>query len=69
MSDWHPIETAPDDCVVLVFDEGYIGTALRWKDKWVDASGEMCDRRDQDGAFDPPPTHWMPLPAPPVTHE
>lgn len=62
---WKPIETAPRDELVLVFAPG---TSDRWDGdlgnlicpcKWhPDAGFCVCELRD--------PTHWMPLPSPPV---
>jgi len=65
---WQPIETAPKDVEVLVFDEGVITISL-----WIDEDGEGDDGRlkgwweqSSNSLIDPPPTHWMPLPDPPV---
>ena len=57
--EWQPIETAPHDREVLVYDDGAILISL-----WV---------RDEDGQegwwdhgfMDPAPTHWQPVPAEP----
>lgn len=58
---WQPIETAVEEDVLLVYDEGYIGKAMLTADRrWLDVE---CGR--DDAFFDPPPTHWQPLPAPP----
>lgn len=53
---WQPIETAPKDITVLVYDEGTIcmATYLTPEERWYD-----------HGYMTPGPTHWMPLPAPP----
>ena len=70
MSNWQPIETAPQDYeVVLLYQPEAPGfaeavgqghrTDLREHahDKWVfQATGFICK-----------PTHWMPLPTPPAT--
>lgn len=57
MSGWQPIETAPKDGgIILVWDDG---VALAWwheQGYWTEDEG-MISR----------PTHWMPLPKPPVT--
>lgn len=70
MSDWQPIETAPKEMRVFVFDphEG-MGVAewsgsgdwfAAWGDyKFVDVGIEQID------LFVCYPTHWMPLPDPP----
>ncbi len=58
MSEWQPIATAPDDTEVLVWDEGAIDIAIHQDgEQWFGAVGGI--------AIEPPPTHWMPLPAPP----
>lgn len=59
MSEWQPIETAPKDGTeILVFDDGaYIVTP------WIE--GDDQSGWWDNGFMDPPPTHWMPLPAPP----
>lgn len=63
---WLPIETCPDNTTVLFWDRGpRIGrmehNCLRMDDTRQDHfwGGEFDD--------DSPPTHWRPLPAPPVT--
>jgi hypothetical protein len=51
---WQPIETAPKDRDILLYDENiYMG---QWYDKdwWVEGGQITCN-----------PTHWMPLPNPP----
>ena len=67
MNDWQTIDSAPDDTPVLVF--GPLGNfdlpACRiatcisglWYVDGVDYEG---------GNYAPTPTHWMPLPDPPV---
>jgi hypothetical protein len=56
MSGWEPIETAPKDRTVLVYDEGAVFVSF-----WFEVRGGWWD----NGIVDPPPTHWMPLPEPP----
>lgn len=71
MSEWRPIETAPrDGTAILAAKPNRIGVVLY-----------PIRARDQDGrwqayfgdgdwrSYDPQPTHWMPLPAPPETTE
>lgn len=58
---WQPIETAPRDTrLILTFN---------FKDVYTGA----CDNNDAlwyDGGWEvPTPTHWMPLPAPPMSPE
>jgi len=71
--DWQPIETAPKDGPpILIYDSGdswsgiiepepviYVCVWEGWNKCWVEADGE------QYSVFKP--THWMPLPEPPVT--
>jgi hypothetical protein len=59
---WQPIETAPEDVPVLVFQAtgprcivATLGTAARGKaGRWFEPDRETSK-----------PTHWMPLPEPP----
>ena len=71
MSDWHPIETAPKDGRRLLMfseDEDYEDCDLTpqiglWRDgQWLIA----WDFTPMDGDVFKLPTHWMPLPEPPV---
>lgn len=63
---WQPIETAPKDgSVVLVYDADLaklyrVQTAF-WNDHL--SNWQVCD----DDSDDVDPTHWMPLPKPPVS--
>lgn len=61
MSEWQPIETAPNDEGILVaYDSGIISL--------VDADDNDFCWRPYDGIRTPgreAPTHWMPLPDPP----
>ncbi len=60
---WQDISTAPKDGTqILAFDEGLILVT-----QWVELEG--VDGWWDSGKIDPPPTHWMPLPAPPVIAE
>ena len=63
MTDWQPIETAPRDGISIllahdIFEYVVIGFWSETEDT------EMWAGTGYDGAF---PTHWMPLPAPPLT--
>ena len=71
MSEWQPIETAPkDEFVLLAGPSGY--TTI----KTIFTTGRMCsdyhtgrwiDHANDDLTdFGFRPTHWMPLPKPPV---
>lgn len=67
MSDWQPIETAPEDVVVLVYDPRWSspltgifyefppGSGAHWHYTW--------DQQELYGRLRP--THWQPLPEPP----
>ena len=66
MSEWKPIDTAPKDGTrILAFwpDSGdgvdNEAEARTWweNDRWENPWGSSL--------YDPPPTHWMPLPPPP----
>lgn len=78
MTDWQPIETAPKDGTEILGWCPYHGSAgrgstwvIRWNEEkhtkkprpYFDASGwvwGVTDLRKHQ------PTHWMPLPAPPL---
>jgi hypothetical protein len=72
-SEWQPIETAPKDGTqILCFDvrTGEIRVAIR--KLFFDRSGAYEWFRDDKivpgHTWSLLPTHWMPLPAPPVAH-
>lgn len=81
MSEWQPIETAPKDGtkVLIVNDEGAIDVAgyiEQWneRDEWVRKAkdGDVYRTVREDRGYWGTgtaycPTHWMPLPAPPVS--
>lgn len=56
---WQPIETAPktDDDVMLFLSDGDIVIGY-WRDD--------ANAFDSDAGWVPRPTHWMPLPSPPI---
>jgi hypothetical protein len=59
MTEWQPIETAPQGgTVVLVFPnlQGYCTVGHCLHDEWWDAFNDN---------YEIYPTHWMPLPEPP----
>lgn len=77
---WQPIETAPHMVPVLVWGGSRDGVddapveelmeAVAWFGT-QDWDGDLCWRfADFDsgyyGSYNEPPTHWMPLPAPPT---
>jgi len=63
---WRPIETAPKGGSILVCTatsrapDKRMTVASWWFDDW--ASSEPC----RGDSLHEPPTHWLPLPAPPV---
>jgi Protein of unknown function (DUF551) len=65
---WQPIETAPKDCDILVYDTYNGGTfyVACWAktDTGDDAWGYAPDTF-AGGCLECVPTHWMPLPEPP----
>jgi len=73
MDQWQPIETAPKDRRILLYQSGgggeYYTPAWQkiftgfWWDDWYE--NEHFWTADEDRGFEVNPTHWMPLPAPP----
>ena len=55
--EWQPIETAPKDGMVLVWD-GYPRIAWQERGVWRDSDEFFAQALN--------PTHWMPLPDPPT---
>jgi hypothetical protein len=72
---WQPIDTAPKDCIVLLYRptqrypwavvapgqfqcDQYAKRPRPFWESWLRIHIKLDDR-------DYPPTHWMPLPAPP----
>lgn len=65
MSEWQPIETAPKDGTEFAAYDKATGTKhVTWWDiyDWYDPDQHYYSEAP---AFNP--THWMPLPAPPLT--
>jgi hypothetical protein len=68
--EWQPIETVPMNTYVLVFMNGDMfkgkleeeGIYKNWDFPFADAHGCGCCAGCKDY-----PTHWVPLPEPPVT--
>lgn len=75
MAEWQPIDTAPrDGTVVLVYpptftSNGQTCSAARFDDDRYSQRPRPCWKRDDaihiTTSRDKPPTHWMPMPAPP----
>ena len=79
---WRPIETAPKDGTDIMLSNGDVVTEGHWMHdeggttEYRDSDGRWIGQDDRDG-FDgwidwhggmiPEPTHWQPLPAPPIT--
>ena len=64
--EWRPIETAPRDGTVIIAYGGDLGyenptvASVAWDDGWHLDQWETPENSAN-------PTHWMPLPEPPVT--
>jgi ribosomal protein S1 len=70
MSEWQSIDTAPKDgTVVKVVSATKRGIFTYYPYPITSAfhNGKWCWKLDKEDwtSFDPQPTHWMPLPAPP----
>lgn len=72
MSDWQPIETAPKDGTAFLATDGDDHSIVKWDKRrgWV-AMGDgflaIASQGDTWTSYiEPLPTHWMPLPKPPV---
>ena len=78
MSEWQPIETAPTDgsnvlCGHFVFSPADNGNVAMWiaetycsvEGKWQLSGFDDSINLSRRGRYKPP-THWMPLPAPPA---
>jgi hypothetical protein len=69
MSEWHPIETAPKDGTPVIVWDGRFRAIARYEGAtefmpwdWM----ALCFAEQPYPARTVNPTHWMPLPAPPV---
>jgi hypothetical protein len=62
MSDWQLIETAPKDGTAILSWDGQFRVVIAWSTR--DKGWFLCDDERGDWAD---VTHWMPLPAPPIT--
>lgn len=70
MSEWQPIETAPKDRFILLWEPEFCAI---WLAKWqgslwygVDNEGITRQSAREDGETICYVTHWMPLPLPPT---
>jgi len=60
---WQPIETAPKDTAVLIYN-------LRWQVGHFNTAENRWLGAERSGDLEQfPPTHWQPLPAPPAPSE
>lgn len=73
---WQPIESLPDGQVVILWQpkdktglqpEGMIIGEVDRKHGYLSVSVHMCSGWEWECDLEKP-THWMPLPAPPVEH-
>lgn len=64
MSGWQPIETAPKDGAWVLVIEGQVPDKPQFVAKWNDYGWVDCD---DDVNYTINPTHWMPLPEPPIS--
>jgi hypothetical protein len=71
MTDWQPIETAPVNTDVLIWDSWDVCMARKGKKGWlamgcdgpaIKSQGDTWTDYQEPGF----PTHWMPLPLPPA---
>lgn len=68
MSKWQPIETAPKDVEIIVFDptnEPPVFTATQLYEWVCSVEDRYAPRDEYFGDAPKKPTHWMPLPEPP----
>ena len=64
-SRWSPIETAPKNVPVLVFDGHAISVAERCLGRWYALVSDEPVRQEDGSMAVVEPTCWMPLPNPP----
>jgi len=72
MSEWQPIETAPSDVFVLIYMpwNGMVRQARRLTATGGRTGWHVAFANGQSSYLtNATPTHWMPLPSPPVTHK
>jgi hypothetical protein len=75
MSKWQPIETAPKDGSYVLIANMHGAWVAKWHPIFVSGFRPSTpwasmmlnhDHIEKTGRYDPP-THWMPLPAPPIS--
>ncbi len=71
--EWQTIENAPFEISILIYDGGSRFPGIYTAHKWsigdsVYWSGDGVGGPECENEFDDP-THWMPLPAPPVKQD
>jgi len=66
---WFPIETAPKNVPVLVFDGQAISVAQQCMSRWYALVGDEPVWREDRSMAIVEPTCWMPLPDPPGTFD
>jgi hypothetical protein len=59
--DWQPIDSAPKDGTPILIALGTRMDLARWRRQ------DQCWEGPDSCAFSEQPTHWMPLPDPPVS--
>lgn len=66
-SEWLPIESAPKDTPVLIWDTVYQKITVATMDQELeDRNGNTHWYPGYGAEYFPRPSHWMPLPKPPV---
>ena len=67
MTEWQPIETAPQPCLALVFGQTNNGSFGRYVAHTYEGARSWFIWDDNTADSMPiHPTHWMPLPEPPA---
>lgn len=63
MSEWKPIQTAPESTRILLWNAA-VGA---YSSELIDGEWPLFIWNGMRGTWYPKPSHWMPLPAAPVT--
>ncbi len=68
MTEWQPIETAPKDRDILVYEDGWC-VVVSWEEcdgvGYKGPNGHWMSNACVDSYTEVEPTHWQPLPEPP----